>query len=393
MKILELETFGHGGLAHYVYNLVGALAERDHQVSLMTTVGYELAARTLPPGADVQPILARRTGGAAPPTPGLAAGTLRKAEALTDALRAAAAIRRLAPDVIHLHCTNPVAAWYLSLLRCLNRPLVFTAHVVTPHEPMPLQKIVFGRAHRLADQLIAHSDGDRCRLIRELSVSPGKVTVIPHGDYAFFDELGEPVSRHAARRHLGLDEVAPVALFFGYVREYKGLDILLDAWSTVLERCPNARLLIAGNADRMPSSRRRELVEWATRVGALHRFEYVPLGEVRRYFAAADALVMPYRSISQSGILYLGLSLGVPIVATNVGGIGEVLEHRDSALLVPPESAAALAEAVAELLDDAALRRKLIRGGRAIAVRHGWPVVAERTEALFRQLVAERRRS
>ncbi len=85
----------------------------------------------------------------------------------------------------------------------------------------------------------------------------------------------------------------------------------------------------------MPA-RRRELEAAAARVGAIHRFAYIPFEDVPRYFAAADVLVLPYRHVSQSGVLFLALALGLPVVATRVGALPEVVRDGESALLVAP---------------------------------------------------------
>ncbi len=136
-------------------------------------------------------------------------------------------------------------------------------------------------------------------------------------------------------------------------------------------------------------ARRQALLAAAERVGALHRFEYVPFSDVTRYFAAADVLVLPYRHVSQSGVLFLALSLGLPVVATSVGALPEVLRDGESALLVPPGSPDALAGAVSLALGDPALREHLAEGGRGVAAAHGWPSIAERTATTFARLVRQ----
>jgi glycosyltransferase involved in cell wall biosynthesis len=98
---------------------------------------------------------------------------------------------------------------------------------------------------------------------------------------------------------------------------------------------------------------------------------------------------MPYRHISQSGVLFLALSLGVPVVATRVGALPEMLRDGESALLVPPESPSALSEALIRALGDAELRERLREGGRRVAHQHSWPSIAERTEAAFVRLVED----
>ena len=389
MRLLEVETFGRGGLIHYAYNLSRALAERGHEVTLVTTAAWELADRARPPAnLRLVEMLGRFSRRPRPGWPAFARRLARRVEAVLDAIAVARFARRHRPDAVHLHCTNPIALVYVLLLRLQRAPLVVTAHVVTPHEPMPLDRAVWGRIHRLARLVIAHSRFDRRRLCDELAVAEDRLTVIPHGEYGFFADIGDPPDRQAARAALGLEPDDEVALFFGYIREYKGLDVLLDAWPAVAEACPRARLVVAGDPVRLGAGRRRELEEQARRLGAIHRFGYVPFADVGRYFTAADLLVMPYRRISQSGVLYLALALGLPVVATRVGALPETLRDGEDALLVPPESPAALAEALARALGDADLRRRLAEGGRRLARRHSWPAIAERTEAALARLLA-----
>ena len=384
MRILEVETFGRGGLIHYAHNLSRARAGRGHQVTLLPTAGYELEGRAeLPPGVRLVKAIARLSQGPAAAWPRLVRVLVVRLEAVGDAFRVALLARRLKPDVVHLHCTHPIALLYLTLMRWLGLAVVETAHVVTPHEPLPFQRAIYGRIHRRAHRVIAHSEVDRGRLRHELGVPDDRLAVIPHGEYGFFDPGGEACDRQAARNGLGLEPESEVALFFGYIREYKGLDLLLEAWPAVAAMRPAARLVVAGDPVRLGAERRRELEGRARALGAVSRFEYVPFAEVHRYFAAADLLVMPYRRISQSGVLYLALALGLPVVATRVGALPEMLRDGDSALLVPPESSEALAEAIGRVLGDADLRRRLAEGGRQVARAHSWPAIAERTEALF----------
>jgi glycosyltransferase involved in cell wall biosynthesis len=389
MRILQIETFGRGGLIHYAYNLSCSLAERGHEVTLITSAAYELEGRSLPANVRLDKAIARFSHRTNATLPAFAMNPARKVEAVIDAVAVAASARRLRPDVIHLHCTNPISLVYLMLLRRLGIPLVATAHIVTPHEPFVFQHRVYRRIHRLSRLIIAHSEFDRKRLVEEFSVDPERVVVIPHGEYGFFERGGEVPDRQSARRSLGLEPQSEVALFFGYIREYKGLDVLLEAWPTVTDARRAARLLVAGDPVRLTPERRDELETWATRLGVIHRFGFVPFSDVARYFRAADVLVMPYRHISQSGVLFLALSLGVPVVATRVGALPEVLRDGESALLVPPESPADLAEALIRVFGDSQLQEQLAQSGRRIANRHSWPSIAERTELAFQNLIED----
>jgi glycosyltransferase involved in cell wall biosynthesis len=395
IEILELELVGRGGLAHYTFNLARALEARGHRVTVVTAAGYELGRRAREGGSPrVLETVARAGHRLAGKLPRFLHALVRKVEAIVDSFRVARLVGRQRPDVVHLHSTNPIALLYAFLLGRRPWSFVATAHVVTPHEPGPGQRMVWGGFYRRAHMVIAHSEFDRRRLVTELGVEPDRTAVIPHGEYGFFDSADGGSPDHiAARSGLGLREDHRVALFFGYVREYKGLDVLLDAWPAVTAEVPEARLLLAGDPVRLSRQRREELERQAENVGALHRFAYVPFAEVYRYFAAADALVLPYRRISQSGVLYLALAVGVPVIATAVGGLPEMLTDGESALLVPPESPEELARALRRLLGDDGLRARLAEGGRAIAHRHSWPAVARQTERALRPLEGAQRGS
>lgn len=388
MKVLEIEVFGRGGLTHYVYNLAVALGGRGIRTTIATAADYELESRvgTLPPGVTVEKHLSRlahRLKGKLSPR---VLRTLKGVEFMGDAVGLARRARALEVDVLHVHCTNAVAVWLLTALKSVGRPIVWTAHDLTPHEPMPGERRVQQAIYRLADHIIVHGDGDRERLEREFGIPRDHISVIPHGEYTFFD-AGVPPSREEARRWLGVELDACVALFFGFIREYKGLDVLLDAWASLDPSARPRRLVVAGDPARLEPGRAAELEARARALGAVTHFRYVPFEDVARYFAAADVLVLPYRKISQSGVLLLAMSMGVPVVATRVGAFPEVITDDESGILVPPGDAKSLAAALDRALRDPALRDRLASRAEAIVREtYSWTAIAARTESLFRGL-------
>jgi glycosyltransferase involved in cell wall biosynthesis len=395
MHIVEIEVYGRGGLAHYAYNLSLALAERGHNVTLITNVAYELENHCLTPrNLRVAKQLGRLSQGTQAwlPRP-LQKALVNKIEAITDGYTILRKTRSLRPDLVHLHLTNSIALFYLFLLRRLGIPVVFTVHNVTPHEKIHWQKSILKSLYRQADLLIAHSEVDATRLEKEFSHSRDHTVVIPHGSYGFFASGVTSSSQESARRALKLAPDDEVVLFFGYIREYKGLDVLLDAWPSVVAARPRARLLVAGDPLNLPTERRVELESQLRAMGAIVHFSYIPFDHVVGYFQAADTLVMPYRKLSQSGVLFLGLSMGLPVVATAVGGLPETLTDGESALLVPPESAELLAHAVIRVLAEPVLRSRLEAGGLRVCAHHGWESIAVQTERAFFSLMEDRKRS
>jgi glycosyltransferase involved in cell wall biosynthesis len=174
-----------------------------------------------------------------------------------------------------------------------------------------------------------------------------------------------------------------VILCFGLMRPYKGIDVLLEAFREV----DGAELWIVG-MPRMPIEPLREL---AARAPGTVRFvpRLIPDGEIPAYFRRADIVVLPYRQIDQSGVLYTALPFGTPLVLSSVGGFTEVAEEHGAARLVAPGDAAELAGALNELIADDAERTRLGQAAaRAAATHYSWDDVARRHVELYRELLA-----
>jgi glycosyltransferase involved in cell wall biosynthesis len=173
-----------------------------------------------------------------------------------------------------------------------------------------------------------------------------------------------------------------VILFFGLLREYKGIDTLIEAFA----RVDGAELWIAGKPS-MPMEPLRELAERAPgRVRFIDRF--IPDPEIPALLRRADVLALPYRQIEQSGVLHAGLAFGKPMVLADVGGFSEV-GRAGAARLVQPDDVGGLARDLQELVSDPEARKRL--GDAAAARAHGefsWDAIAERTLALYRSLGA-----
>jgi len=285
------------------------------------------------------------------------------------------------PDLRHFQWLT-VQHYDARVLRRLREPLVLTAHDLLPREPRPGQRRAQRRLYDAVDAVIVHSEHGRRRLVEELGVDPAKPRVIPHGvlDY---------LTRIPGRRPLDPELAAwagdrPLALFFGLLRPYKGLDDLLRAWREV--RDPEARLLIAG-MPRMPLAPLRELAD--ERVRFEPRFVTDP--ELPALFDRADLVVLPYREIDQSGVLYTALAFGKACLLTRVGGFAEVGEQDGAARLVEPGDPAALGAALGELLGDPDARGRLEAAARAAgASRYSWSAIAAHTLELYRELIEAR---
>jgi glycosyltransferase involved in cell wall biosynthesis len=254
-----------------------------------------------------------------------------------------------------------------------GQALVLTAHEVLPREARAGQREAQRRLYKRFDALIVHTEHGRRRLTGELGVARERVHVIPHG---VLEHLAERPPLAPAFRTDG-----QVVLFFGLLRPYKGIDVLLEAWREGIE---GAELWIVG-PPRMDIAPLRAAAPPSVRF--VPRF--VDEAELPAYFGRADLVVLPYREIEQSGVLFTALAFGKPLLLSDAGGFAEVAAA-GLARGVPAGDAAALRAALEQLLGDAGARAALAARARAAcAGDYGWERIAQRTLSLYRSLLGE----
>lgn len=258
-------------------------------------------------------------------------------------------VRAEQPDVLLLQWWVPYWTPCLTTIAHLVKrntgvKIVFICHNVVPHEgggviDRRLALTVLSRG----DAMVVHSEQDRLRLLALLPEARVYKAAIP--TYA---PLGDGAAGHAGRdlrRELGLPEGAPVVLFFGFVRPYKGLEYLIQAMRSVRERV-GAHLLVVGEFWTAPEFYQRYADEFGVSDAMTIVNRYVPNEDLGQYFALADAVVLPYVSATQSAVVQLAFGFGKPVITTRVGGLHEVVEDGVTGLIVPPQDEGALAEAI-----------------------------------------------
>lgn len=322
-----------GGIAHYNALLAQALEER-HRVQTITF------SRQYPsflfPGKTQEE--------AGPPGGAPHASQLIDSVNPCNWIRVGNMIRKQAPDLLlfkyWLPFFGPCFGTIARRARANDRTKVICiCDNVLPHERRPGDALLTRYAFRSVDGFIVQSDAVEQELNQFWKGAEYRKS--PHPLYTIF---GSPIDRQEARRILGI--TAPrVLLFFGYVRRYKGLDVLLDA----LARLPaelGVQLVIAGEFYDPERPYRDQIHALKIEDRVILRSEYLPNDMVPPYFSAADAVVLPYRSATQSGIAQIAYNFGTPVIATDVGGLHEVVLHDRTGLIVPPERPDALAEAI-----------------------------------------------
>lgn len=293
----------------------------------------------------------REPGEGAPRFPGVKYDL--DAMSLSTWLRAAAQIRDERPDLLVLQWWTafwaPHSLILLSRLRGPSRPHVLqVCHNATEHSPTRLKLLATRMVLSRADTVVSHSLSDADQL-RGMIDGP-RIVPLLHPTYDPFAANAPRPSKSEARRRIGVPEEGPLLLFFGFVRRYKGLMLLLDALR-ILRRDVPATLLVAGEfwePRREYEDRIRELrIEGAV---VLHD-RYIPVQDLPDYFAAADLAVFPYTSTSQSGAVQMAAGFDCPFLTSDAGGLARCCVRNLVDHTFPSGDVEALADRMKSALD------------------------------------------
>ena len=293
--------------------------------------------------------------------------------------RARRRLETLAPDIVHvqwLFRPDLDIRWLRAV--AAKRPIVFTAHDLGGM--LTRRREAWRRVLETVDRIVVHSR----RGVHELA------------------DFGIPEARIARIPHPVFDSAAPVGgggrpgqtlLFFGLIRAYKGVDLLLRALPLVAQDRPDVRLVVAGD----PLDPVEPLRRLASELGVAERvvwlLGFLPDDEVEDVLADASVVVLPYRRrVDASGVLALAVGHGLPIVASDVGSLGETVEEFGAGEVVPAEDIEALAAACIRLLGDDARRDEAVRGAARAREALTWEAAARQHEALYEALVHDRAR-
>ena len=246
-------------------------------------------------------------------------------------------LKKAKPDIVVVAFWLPfMAPCQGSIARIARRnghtKIVGLVHNMIPHEHRPGDKLLAGFFAGSVDGFVAMSDsvlGD----IAQFDQSKPRVFC----RHPLYDNFGVPATREESLNFLGLDPQYRYMLFFGLIRDYKGLDLLLKAYADSRLRDENVRLLVAGEfysgADKYFEMEKELGLEGLV----IWKSEFVPNSEVRYCFGAADLVVQPYRSATQSGVAQIAYHFEKPMLVTNVGGLAEIVPDGISGYVTEPD--------------------------------------------------------
>ena len=306
------------------------------------------------------------------------------------------------PRLFHILWNNKIELFdrtgLMLFYRLLGKRVVLTVHNVNigvrDGADGPLNRLSLRVQYALCGHLFAHTGLMRRDLEAQFGVPASKVTVVPFGVNDTTPKTN--LTRVQARQRLGFDDGHGVLLFFGNIAPYKGLEYLVRAFAVVAARRPACRLVIAGRPKGNAEYWRQvedEIHALGLDALVLRHTTFIPDDEVEVYFKAADALVLPYTSVFQSGVLFLGFNFGLPAIVTDVGALCDEIDPGVTGLVCKPADPGSLAAAIEQyfisgLYRSLHSRRDTIRA--TVASRHSWEAVAEATCGVYDSLNSRR---
>lgn len=299
-------------------------------------------------------------------------------------IKVARRVRKEKPDLVIFKYWMPFMAPCFGTLAKLIKKNNYTRVItildnVTPHEGRPGDRLLTGYFIKQVDGFIAMSRS----VLNELETfDRDKPRVLsPH---PVFDNFGSPISREKALERLGLDAGYRYILFFGLIREYKGLDIMINAFANKELREMKVRLLIVGEFY-IPRSPYDEMIKkHGLEDEIIMHSQFVPNKEVAQWFCASDIVSQPYKSATQSGVTQIGYHFNKPMLVSDVGGLAEIIPHGKGGYVVKPDHLA-----VAEALVDFFRNNRydeFVKGIKAEKHKYSWETMTKNLYLLLDQI-------
>jgi D-inositol-3-phosphate glycosyltransferase len=291
-------------------------------------------------------------------------------------------------QAVHYHFFNVgiLQIFNVIIARALNMRVVITAHDVEAFIEGSTVDLYARVAYRLAHAIIAHNEISRSELKQKFNISYKKIQVIQAGNHLNYAE--NIVGRTEARKFLNLDNDEYAIVFFGQIKEVKGLDVLIKAIPELLKLNRNGlrvRLIIAGRPWRQTFDKYQKLID-ENDLGSLVslHLRYISDEELPFFYRAADLMVLPYRRIYQSDVALMALTFEAPILTSNVPGMLEMIDHLNTGIIFESENSIDLAEKIQWAIENPDSVNSIVKNGRSLVEKkYSWSLVGRKTSALY----------
>jgi glycosyltransferase involved in cell wall biosynthesis len=304
------------------------------------------------------------------------------------------------PRLFHILWNNKFAILDRTLLmlyyRALGKRIAFTVHNVNAgwrdSNDTFLNRLTLRIQYQLCDHLFVHTEQMRQELGTHFAVEEKKISVIPFGINSTVPKTD--VTSAEARQRLGLSSPQKVVLFFGNIAPYKGLEFLVEAMPVLVAKDPNYRLVIAGrpkNCESYWEEIQRRISRLRLNSYVVERIEYVPDADTEIYFKAADVLVLPYKHIFQSGVLFLGYNFGLPTIASDVGSLKEDIIEGKTGFICKPGDSVDLSKSIEAYFSSELFQRLETNRSEIMsfaAAKYSWTEVGKAIKGVYANLLS-----
>lgn len=383
IKVLMIDSWVEKNGNYYALHLCKALKENDIDISLIVIEDY------VDNGTADYPLLPLG------PSRTKSVSKFKKIFKYSNyLLNIYTLIRREKYDVIHFQYFRRLRmeSLYFLMLKLMGIKLAHTVHDVTPLNESKLDHFFNLMVYKTADLLFVHSNSNKRALAHQIKLDEEKIKVVPHGDFDTFipDRI---IAKSEAREFFDLSDVQNVILFFGAIKEYKGLDILSKSFPIASLKINNLALIIAGEAG---DAETRQIVlkckdilsKLPNEVKVVVHEKYIPDAEVAKYFIASDVVVLPYRGISHSGVLHIAYSFGRPVIVTDVGDFKESVEEGKSGFVLSSNSPENLSEKIVQAFSDKLKLEKMGKYARNLSeTKYSWKNSAVLMKPIYEKMI------
>ncbi len=380
LRVAMIEAVGgHGGMDYYDFSLCDGLVENEIEPILFTCDETLARAAKFAVEMPYKSIY------------GVAPKWLRALRFVRGTVRAVVSARQRGAQLAHMHFFHSGILEFLNVAICrlFGLKVVVTSHDVESFIPGVSSSVINKWIYRFTNAVIAHNKLSALELAKKLDLPKSKINIIPHGNYfSYKQDVG---GKAAARSHLGIEADSFVVLFFGQIKEVKGLEVLLKA-IPLLDNAVRrrVRLVIAGKVWKDDFSKYLELIEDLSLNDCVKlEIRYIRDEEVGYFYQCADVVALPYKKIYQSGVVLMAMSFGVPVIVSNIPGMLEVVTNAETGLVFKSEDPTDLARCINEAERSPLNLERMAKAAEVLmGTRYSWASIGRDTSILYRRILS-----
>ncbi|MDF2564624.1 MAG: glycosyl transferase, group 1 [Massilibacillus sp.] len=377
MNISMIEPVGgHGGMNYYDFNLCREIEKLDTSVSLYTCDETDSNNQTFAINKTFKKIYGKDSS------------IIRGLRFINGLIRSIIKSKKNHSKIIHYHFFKYTVIELLCVVfgKASGQRIVVTAHDIesfSKQGSLFLTKLIY----LLADRVIVHNQSSKNEIIAKVHVAEKKIRTIPHGNY--ISNINYNITRSDGIKKIGnLSKDDLVILFFGQIKEVKGLDILINSIPYVIKQNKHIKVVVAGKVWKNDINKYLDQIK----INHIEKYfllniQYIPDNEVDYYFAAADLVVLPYKKIYQSGVLLNAMSYKKVVLASDLPGMKEIIQDGKNGYTFKTNDSEDLAKKIVYIINNNE-KMKLIENNafNHVKFEHSWELIARATVQMYKEI-------